>query len=148
VSIAHALGESPEDMLRLAGILPSIPPEVAEEREIIAIVRSLTDPTQRQIVLDMLRGLVKRPPPVTLLGAAGSVPAQTAEDNHGDRPRGTLEQMFQLEQATREQADSLLVAAEAEGRLAEVVEYISRRSEEVLQGMNEPEAESVPEWDR
>lgn len=62
VGIARALGESPEDVLRLAGQLPLLPPEVAEEQEATQILRKLTT-GDRNAVMRMLRGLSRTPPP-------------------------------------------------------------------------------------
>jgi hypothetical protein len=59
VSVARALGEPPEDILRRAGLLPALSPAVAEEREIIAILRNQS-PTTRRMLLSMLRGLAHR----------------------------------------------------------------------------------------
>jgi len=147
VGVARAFGERPEAVLRLAGLLPPVPATVAEEDEILAIVRHLPS-VKREAALDMLRGLAKRPIPITSPEAAGSVPAQAADDGNGDSPTFSLEHMFQMEEATRDQADSLLMAAHALGRLDEMVEYISRRGDEIMQGTNEPgPIESVPEGD-
>lgn len=63
VGIGRALGEPPEKILRLAGLLPPLPPAVEEEKEIIDIVRSLS-PEGRAFILRMLRGL-KSGAPVT-----------------------------------------------------------------------------------
>lgn len=65
VGIARALGEQPEHVLRLAGYLPSLPPEATEEKEVISIFRSLPR-HRRESALAMLRGLGGRtsPPPV------------------------------------------------------------------------------------
>lgn len=39
LSIARALGEQPEAVFQEAGFLPSLPPAVAEEHELVAIIR-------------------------------------------------------------------------------------------------------------
>jgi len=56
IGVAKGLGLSPEDVLRRAGILPSLPPEVEEQQEAIRIIRRL-DPTFRDAAMSMLRGL-------------------------------------------------------------------------------------------
>ena len=56
LGIARGLNLPPEEVMRRAGILPSLPPEVAEEREVIRIVRELSRQL-RQSALAMLRGL-------------------------------------------------------------------------------------------
>lgn len=62
VGIARAFGEQPEKVLRLAGLLPPVPPEVAEEHEIRDLVRSLPH-HERQNALAMLRGLAGKAAP-------------------------------------------------------------------------------------
>jgi len=57
LAIARALGERPEIVFRAAGILPPAPPPVADEDELLTIVRELPART-REIILTMLRALV------------------------------------------------------------------------------------------
>jgi transcriptional regulator with XRE-family HTH domain len=82
VSVARALGEDPEDMLRLAGILPPLPPAVREEGEALRLFRSF-DPQAREVILVTLR---------CLLGLHGSLSRAVEEQpaardgGHGDRP--------------------------------------------------------------
>ncbi len=57
LAIARGLGERPEIVFRAAGILPPSPPQVADEDELLSIVRELPART-REIVLTMLRALV------------------------------------------------------------------------------------------
>ena len=56
LGIARGLNLPPEEVMRRAGILPSLPPEVAEEKEVIRIVRELSRQLRRS-ALAMLRGL-------------------------------------------------------------------------------------------
>ena len=57
VKVANALGESPEQMLRLAGILPSLSSsEDATLQELMELARTLP-PDQRQQILDYVRFL-------------------------------------------------------------------------------------------
>ena len=56
IAIARALQVSPEPVLRRAGLLPSLPPEVEEEREILAILRRLHAGVRRTVAT-MIRGL-------------------------------------------------------------------------------------------
>lgn len=56
LGISHALGESPEKIFRLAGLLPSLPDPVAEEREMIHIIRHMSADT-RSLIFTMLRSL-------------------------------------------------------------------------------------------
>ena len=62
ISVAHAFGIPPEDVLRRAGLLPALPPAVEEERELVAIIRDQAAPVRRTLVA-MLRGLARRPAP-------------------------------------------------------------------------------------
>ncbi len=55
-AIAGALDESPEDVFRLAGLLPTLPPAVEEEEEAIRILRTLP-PDVRAIAIRILRSL-------------------------------------------------------------------------------------------
>jgi transcriptional regulator with XRE-family HTH domain len=55
-AFAHALDETPERIFRLAGLLPPMSPTVEEEREAVAILRSL--PAElRLVAMRMLRSL-------------------------------------------------------------------------------------------
>jgi transcriptional regulator with XRE-family HTH domain len=56
VGIARALHVPPEEVLRLAGLLPPLPSTVEEEEEIIAILRSLPANIRAVVLLEM-RGL-------------------------------------------------------------------------------------------
>jgi len=77
VKVARALGESPEDLLRLAGHLPDAPPPTDLDSTVGDIFRSLPD-TQRNAVAVLLSGLVgKGGPPQT---PAPSWPVQAAPD--------------------------------------------------------------------
>jgi len=58
ISLARALGAEPEWILRLAGRLPPLPPEVANEQELINLYRRL-DPARCKAALSMMRGLVQ-----------------------------------------------------------------------------------------
>ena len=55
---SRALQMPAEDVFRIAGLLPSLPPEVAEEREAISILRSLST-RMRQAAMTMLRALAR-----------------------------------------------------------------------------------------
>lgn len=59
--VARALGEPPEKIFRLAGLLPPEPAPVQEEGKLIAAFRQL--PSQKQqFLLESVRGLQGRPP--------------------------------------------------------------------------------------
>jgi len=60
VGIARALSEPPEKMLRLAGLLPALPPAVAEESEVVGLFRRLSSQT-RSVIVITLRGLAGLP---------------------------------------------------------------------------------------
>lgn len=65
LAVARALGEPPENVFRMAGLLPALPQPIAQEHELIHLIRSMDDDT-RAIVLTMLRNLPiqKGPPPI------------------------------------------------------------------------------------
>lgn len=54
--IAHAFDERPERVLRLARLLPAVPPAVEEEEEVIRLLRRLSDQV-RTSAIAMLQGL-------------------------------------------------------------------------------------------
>lgn len=57
LGIARVLNMPIEDILRRAGLLPPIPPAVAETREVERLFNALP-PERRLIILDILRGMV------------------------------------------------------------------------------------------
>jgi len=57
IKIAKALGEEPEIVLRIAGKMPRLPPEVEDEREYVAMYRKL-EPRLRDMVKASIRGLL------------------------------------------------------------------------------------------
>jgi transcriptional regulator with XRE-family HTH domain len=59
-SVAQAFGLSADEVFRKAGLLPPLPPEVTEEKEVIRLLRSITAPERRRIVLDILYGLARQ----------------------------------------------------------------------------------------
>jgi len=63
ISVARALHVPPEDLLRMAGILPSLPPAVASEREATTLYRRLPEQIRDVILATMrnLLGLTPRP---------------------------------------------------------------------------------------
>ncbi|MGD8499775.1 MAG: helix-turn-helix transcriptional regulator [Phycisphaerales bacterium] len=58
INLARALGVQPEWVLRLAGRLPPLPPQVANERELLHLYRNLNAP-ERMFILNALRGVVR-----------------------------------------------------------------------------------------
>jgi len=74
--VAHAFGLSEDEVFRRAGLLPPLPPEVAEEREIMRIVRSLSR-AEREMMMRILRGLHHR----TQMPAEQAQLASMGEDN-------------------------------------------------------------------
>jgi lambda repressor-like predicted transcriptional regulator len=59
-ALARALGEPPEKIFRLSGMLPELPPAVEDEREAVGILRGLP-PDLREVAMRMLRSLPARP---------------------------------------------------------------------------------------
>ena len=60
ISISRALGRLPEDIMRLAGILPPLPPTVEEEREAVNMFRRLNRQA-RGVILVTMRSLLGAP---------------------------------------------------------------------------------------
>jgi transcriptional regulator with XRE-family HTH domain len=58
VSIARALGNPPENLLRMAGILPPLPPSVSDEDRALQLFRQL-EPTARQFILVTMQALIE-----------------------------------------------------------------------------------------
>ena len=69
--VARAFEEPPEKILRQAGLLPRLPPPVAEEREAIGILRRLSDQV-RENALAMLRALANTSPAATAPSSSSS----------------------------------------------------------------------------
>lgn len=84
ISIARALGEPPEHILRLAGILPPLPPSVAGERETLTYFRHL-DERLRPAILATLRNL-----------SHGSAIAERREPYDVDQPRTITEHIARI----------------------------------------------------
>jgi len=57
IAIARALSKPPEDILRLAGILPPLPPPVENDQEAITLFRQLDQGT-RHVILATMRNLL------------------------------------------------------------------------------------------
>lgn len=88
VGIAHAFDEQPEHILRLAGLLPSIPEDVQREKNLLYAFRKLK-PDLRDLAIASLRGMAGiQPAPV------GSVPTTTGDEQTGDERAPELEQTF------------------------------------------------------
>jgi transcriptional regulator with XRE-family HTH domain len=124
VGIARALEIPPEGVFRKAGLLPSLPPAVEEEREVVGIVRSLPDGV-RQTVITMLRSLAGEQP----AAAAAATPAATAEERiayttMSNLERRLLDQFRQLDPAWQR------IALEEIMRLKEYQERIAGDEDE------------------
>jgi hypothetical protein len=59
LSLAEVFGKNPESVLRLAGRLPPLLPEVENEQELIKLYRELDD-VRRRAALDAMRGMAHR----------------------------------------------------------------------------------------
>jgi transcriptional regulator with XRE-family HTH domain len=79
LSVAHALNEQPESVLRRAGLLPSLPPAVDEEREVVGILRQLPA-TVRRTVVTMLRSLAGHEPDLASSSVVELGEPQEADD--------------------------------------------------------------------
>jgi len=67
VAIARALGERPERVFRMAGLLPALPRNEEEEKEAIALLRRLS-PEMRTVALNILQSMLpdRQPPQIQL----------------------------------------------------------------------------------
>lgn len=102
VGIARALDVAPEVVFRKAGLLPSLPPAVEEEREVVGILRDLSAGVRRTVVT-MLRSLAGEqslsalhPEPVEGVVAAE---AQVAYSTMSDLERQLLDEFRRLDAA-------------------------------------------------
>jgi transcriptional regulator with XRE-family HTH domain len=120
VAVARALGEPPEDILRLAGILPPLPPAVQEEREIVRLVRSIGDQT-RQTVMTMLRALAGVRQPVD----ASTVEPREPYQAENPQPRTLSEHL-----AWHIARDAQYLSEEEQGKLFDLMERIRGPAEE------------------
>ena len=75
LGISRALSVPPETVFRKAGLLPSLPPAVEEEREVVGILRRLPAAV-RSTVVTMLRSLSGQAP--------ASAPAGSGDDRYAD----------------------------------------------------------------
>lgn len=94
IAISRPLGLSAEQVLRIAGILPVLPSPVTEEREALAIFRSLPG-NLRVVALNILRSLVHSDI-LRTIGMGEEQPLSgdsTYEDYPGSIPRLTEREM-------------------------------------------------------
>jgi len=80
IGIARGLGLIPEDVLRRAGILPPLPPAVAEEREVVGLLRRL-GASMRETAVAILRTLAGQPPEMYTLRERGARYAPPDEED-------------------------------------------------------------------
>ena len=66
ISVARALGDPPEELLRMAGILPQLPPAVAEERAALDVFRRLSGQIRRAMLATMRNLAGIRTPTATI----------------------------------------------------------------------------------
>ena len=109
LSVASALDERPETLLRLAGHLPPLPPSADGEEEVLYLYRCLRPDYQRGVIV-ALRGLVSAdhslPTPADAECVAPSMPAPGASepipsscpfaDWFSESPPSDLEKLSQL----------------------------------------------------
>jgi transcriptional regulator with XRE-family HTH domain len=86
-AIARALGKPPEEVFRLAKLLPPLAPAVAEERETLSILRGLPADL-RALAIRLLRSMQP--------GQPGSRLAETAEPYQVEPPDPYLAEIGQL----------------------------------------------------
>jgi hypothetical protein len=93
-ALARALGQSPERIFRLAGLLPPLPPAVEEEREAMSILRRLP-PDLREAAMRMLRGLRPGAAPSSPITASGPIQTEDSSLSGGRDPYlEVLEQLW------------------------------------------------------
>ena len=100
IGVAKAFDESPEAVLRRAGLLPPLPAAVEEEREAIGLLRRL-NVQARQVVLTTMRSLLR-------IQGSESIP----NDNVRPRPRTLAERRTyslaqELEELTANEQDEV-----------------------------------------
>lgn len=100
--VAQALGVPVDEVFTLAGLKRPLPPPVAEEREVLALLRGLSDGV-RQVVLTILRALARGEPEV-------AIPARVYEPPVGYRAedeawiRELVEELRQVPEDWRQEA--------------------------------------------
>jgi transcriptional regulator with XRE-family HTH domain len=102
VGIAQALDVAPEVVFRKAGLLPSLPPAVEQEQEVVGILRNLPADVQRTVIT-MLRSLTGEQPisaldPEPVEGAAAAE-ARVAYSTMSDLERQLLDEFRRLDPA-------------------------------------------------
>lgn len=137
-SLARALGEPPERVFREAGLLPSLPPPVEEERELVGILRALPASVRSTVVV-MVRSLAREQADVDVPlvqaavaeGSAGYGSREESEMDDLDEVAEELKAIWKrlrymdpeaaenLMQIARAQADMVMHAAKAAQRLEE-----------------------------
>jgi transcriptional regulator with XRE-family HTH domain len=99
--VSRAFGLPANEVFRRAGLLPAIPPEIAEEKEVLHILRTL--PTQtRTAALAMLRGLVRQIPTTPL-------PSPCDHPPHSHLDKEILEEFNKLSAPRQEEILRLVV---------------------------------------
>lgn len=85
--VARALGVEPDRVMRIAGLLPSLPPAVEGEQEAIRLLRRLSSQA-RENAMAMLRGLAGARRPATAMSEEragyGDGPCRAAEGEADD----------------------------------------------------------------
>lgn len=114
LGVAQALGERPERVLRLAGLLPPIAPEVAEEEQACRVLRELS-PGGRVLALELLRTLSSAARGSGYTVGEGRAPYRTG------RPRSASEWI-------RQEVDRLLAGMELADQ-ERVLRYVQRTQE-------------------
>jgi len=109
VRVAHAFGMRPERVLRIAGLLPPLPPPVAEEDEVMVAFRRL-GPTDRDALIRMLRGLsAGGTVPLAPRGSASSIVTEPRPPEHRTREELLQYCAARLEEIVPEEHYDLLI---------------------------------------
>ena len=98
VGVARAFELQPEELLRQAGLLPALPPEVREEREVQYLIRTISS-EEREAALAMLRGLAGYRPGIIPQMTVSEVRASYDHVRVGELPeaeRSLFQAIFKL----------------------------------------------------
>lgn len=134
VGIARALDVAPEVVFRKAGLLPSLPPAVEEEQEVVGILRNLPAGVRRTLIT-MLRSLSGEHPAM----APYPEPAAAAEERVAYRTMSDLEHQL-LDEFRRLDPAWQRIALEEVERLGEYQVRITGDEDETQTGEEETQA--------
>jgi transcriptional regulator with XRE-family HTH domain len=125
-AIARALNEPPEKIFRLAGLLPSLPRSVEEEREAVRILRALP-PDMRAVAMRLLRSL--KPDLPYAAPPSTSDAGQAAGSDAPDPYMEILEQLWDKAPDWKKKDIAAQIRTTVEEYQAEQEEWVADRAE-------------------